>query len=184
MVARITGVVSATGGLKTLSEALVVSGIDETLSEEGPYTLFAPSENAFSEIGDDALVALAADREELAYTLRSHIVSGRYTLSDLVDLERLESIVGSELYVSLGEDDRLYVEEARIIRGDIETDNGVIHIIDLLILPLTDEVVIVDEAAGVASASSVGSIADREADFFFDYEAYADIDIDDDSIAV
>ena len=182
--AKITQVVSATQGLKTLSEALIVSGIDETLSEGGPYTLFAPNEEAFSEIGADALVALAADCEDLAYTLRSHVVSGKYLLSDLGDLHSLESIEGTELFVSLGEDDQLYVEEARIVQGDINADNGVIHLIDLLILPPSDEVVIVDEDAGFVRGNAVGLVAEGDGEAVFDYEAYAQIDEMDDSVAV
>jgi uncharacterized surface protein with fasciclin (FAS1) repeats len=184
MMARITEVVSATEGLKTLSEALIVSGLDETLSEEGPYTLFAPNEAAFSEIEVDALVALAADCDELACTLRSHVVSGRHSLSDLVRLKRLESIEGTELFVSLGVDDEPYVEEARIVRGDIEAENGIIHLIDLVIMPLAGETVIVDEATGFVSGNVIEIVADSDSDSVFDYEAYGEIGADDDSVAV
>jgi uncharacterized surface protein with fasciclin (FAS1) repeats len=183
-VAKITEVVSATQGLKTLSEALIVSGIDETLAESGPYTLFAPNEEAFSEIGADALVALAADCEDLAYALRSHVVSGTFMLSDLANLQTLQSIEGTELFISLGEDDELYVEEARIVRGDIDADNGVIHLIDLVILPPSGEVVIVDKDAGFVSGNVVGFGAEGDSNAVYDYEASAQIDEVDDSVAV
>jgi len=183
-VARITEVVSTTEGLKTLSKALIISGIDETLSEGGPFTLFAPNEEAFSEMGADALVALAADCEDLVYTLRSHVVRGRYLLDDLVGLEHLENIEGTELFVSLGEDDRLYVEEARIVRGDIEADNGVVHLIDLVILPLPSDVIPVDEDAGFVSGNVVGFVANSDSDSVFDYETFGEIDVEDDSVAV
>jgi len=184
MVAKITEVVSATEGLRTLSEALIVSGLDETLSQEGPFTLFAPNEHAFSEVGVDALVAMAADCDELSCTLRSHVVSGRLLLSDLIRLERLESIEGTELFVSLGMDEEPYVEEARIVRGDIEAENGIIHIIDLVIMPLARETVIVDEATGFVSGKVVDIVAQGDGDSFFDYETYDEVDADGDSIAV
>jgi len=182
-VARITNVVSATEELKTLSEAMIVSGIDETLSEDGPYTFFAPTEDAFSEIGADALVALAADCEDLAYTLRCHIVRGRHMLDDLLDLGLLKSIEGTELYISLGEDDEIYVEEARITRGDIQTGNGVIHLVDLVILPFTGDIVVVDEVAGMVDGNVVGISAGTEGVSAYDYETYRDDD-EDDSVAV
>jgi uncharacterized surface protein with fasciclin (FAS1) repeats len=138
-VAKISEVVSSTAGLKTLSEALTVSGIDKTLLGAGPFTFFAPTEEAFSELGVDELVALAADRDDLAATLRTHIVAGRYRMNDLVGMYDLESIDGTGLYVSVGEDHEAYVEEARIVQGDIEAENGVVHLIDLVILPLPDQ---------------------------------------------
>jgi uncharacterized surface protein with fasciclin (FAS1) repeats len=183
-VARIIEIVSVTGELKTLSEALIVSGIDKVLSEAGPYTLFAPSEQAFSEIGADALVALAADCEDLAYTLRSHVVNGRLMLSDLFDLERLKSIEGAELWVSRGEDGEAYVEEARIVRGDIEADNGVIHVVDLVLLPPTDEVGIAEQAVDFASTRVAGIADEVDEGIVFGYETHVGIGEEDGSVAV
>lgn len=181
--ARITEVVSATEGLKTLSEALIVSGLDETLAGEGPYTLFAPSDGAFSEIDTDTLVSLAAGREDLARTLLSHVVSGRRTLRDLTDLEFVQTAEGAEMWISLGEDGGVYVEEARILRGDIEAENGIIHIIDLLIPPFQ----------GAANQSGAeGLEAERVfetvslSDFvpFADYDAFGETTGDGECVAV
>jgi uncharacterized surface protein with fasciclin (FAS1) repeats len=184
MVPRITEVVSATEGLKTLSEALIVSGIDETLSAVGPYTLFAPTEDAFSEIGVDALVALAANREDLAHTLRTHIVAGTYLLSDLADIERLQSIAGTELFISVGEDDEAYVEEARIVRSDIDAENGIVHLVDLVILPLPVDGQIVDEASDVVGGAVVGIDSPADVTSVFDYETnYREVDAED-SVAI
>jgi uncharacterized surface protein with fasciclin (FAS1) repeats len=184
MVPRITEVVSATEGLKTLSEALIVSGIDETLSAVGPYTLFAPTEDAFSEIGVDALVALAANREDLAHTLRTHIVAGTYLLSDLADIERLQSIAGTELFISVGEDDEAYVEEARIVRGDIDAENGIIHLIDLVILPLPGDDLMPGKSSDVTSGAVVGIDSPANVTSVFDHETNYREDDADDSVAV
>ena len=105
-------------------------------------------------------------------------------LSDLANLQGLQSIEGTELFVSLGEDNELYVEEARIVRGDIKADNGVVHLVDLVILPPSDEVLIVDASAGFVGGSAVGLVAAGDGDAVFDYEAYAQIDEMDDSVAV
>ena len=122
-----------------MGKALIVSGMEETLAESGPYTLFAPNEEAFSELGANVLAALARDPDALTHQLRCHVVTGRHTLSDLVDAEFLDTIGATDLWVSLGEDGNVYIEEARVTRADIETENGVIHIIDLLILRLASE---------------------------------------------
>jgi uncharacterized surface protein with fasciclin (FAS1) repeats len=183
-VAKITDVVSATKGLKTLSEALIVSGLDDTLSEVGPFTLFAPTEDAFSEIGVDALVALAADSENLARTLQSHVVAGRYLLHDLADIDRLQSIAGTELFVSIGEDSEAYVEEARIVRGDVHAENGVVHLIDLVILPLADDDTAVDDAHDLPRGDVLGIASHSDGSSVFDYETYPGEDDEEDSVAV
>ena len=140
-VPRITEIVSKIEALHTLSEALACTRLHDILMEDGPYTLFAPSEEAFSELGTETLIALAADGLSLTQLLQSHIVAGRLTLRDLGGLGLLESLAGTELYVSYGPDGDSYIEEARVVRGDIEADNGVIHVVDLVILPFADETV-------------------------------------------
>lgn len=180
MAPNITQTVSTTPGLKTLKEALIVSGIDEALDKDGPYTLFAPSEDAFAEMGIDALVALASVRADLVHVLRSHIIPGKHMLRDLVDAQYLKNLEGSDLYLSMGEDDEIYVEEARIVRGDIVADNGIIHVIDLVVLPLADEVE-TGHASGLM-ASLVGLTVDVPLDAVFDYETA--LDQEDESVAV
>jgi uncharacterized surface protein with fasciclin (FAS1) repeats len=184
IVAKITEVVSATKRLKTLSEALIVSRIDEALSEDGPYTLFAPTEEAFSEIGVDTLVALAADREDLAHTLRSHVVAGKYLLHDLANMDRLHSIAGTELFVSIGEDCEAYVEEARIVLGDVHAENGVVHLIDLVILPLAEDEAAADGAQGVHAGDVLGIAPYSDVSSVFDYGTGVGEDDEDDSVAV
>jgi uncharacterized surface protein with fasciclin (FAS1) repeats len=139
-------------------------------------------EDAFHEMGADALVALAADEDGLANTLLSHIVPGRYLLRDLATVSILETVAGTELFISIGEDLEAYVEEARIVRGDVLADNGVIHLVDLLILPLADESPEDDIASGVVDEDEArtGSLYDFTSDFDAEFAARAD----DDSVAV
>jgi uncharacterized surface protein with fasciclin (FAS1) repeats len=182
--ALITKVVAETDDLRTLSAALIVSGIDEQLSQTGPYTFFAPNEDAFSEMGVDALVALAANREDLANTLRCHVVAGLYRLSDLTGEDQLRSIAGTELFVSIGEDDESYVEEARIIRGDLPAENGIIHLIDLVILPLPADSAASEDVAIPGDADAPGIVRYAVATTVFDHESDAPEDDERDSVAV
>lgn len=167
---RISKVVSATRDLRTLSEALIVSGIDVAVDDTGPFTLFAPNEDAFTEIGHDALVALAANPEDLADTLLWHVVPGQYMLAELAELEVLPNALGCDLYVTVGEDDELYVEEARLIEGDIVAANGIIHIVDLVILPLESALAVLTEVAGPTEPHAAPRASARGSDSFFDHE--------------
>ncbi len=181
--AKITEVVSATEGLKTLSEALIVSGLDDVLSGDGPFTLFAPNDDAFSELDTETLVYLASDREDLAAMLLSHVVRGNRSLSELTDVEFVETSEGSEIWVSLGEDGGVYVEEARVLEQDIEAENGIIHIIDLLMLPLQGSV---DQGAASGSEAECVYEAVTLSDFvpFGDFEAFGKTSGDGEPVAV
>jgi hypothetical protein len=94
-------------------------------------------------------------------------VAGRHAFDDLEDLSTLETVEGTDLFVSLGEDGHTYIEEARIVQSDIEADNGIIHIIDLVVLPISDEVAVLNEpgpgdmTTGMPTAGS--ALFDREA---------------------
>ena len=149
--AVVSEIVSTTDNLKSLAEALRVTDLNETLSSDGPFTLFAPTDAAFAELGPDRLIALVADNEELTYSLLSHVIAGKYSLSKLGNIERLTSGAESELYISVGDSGELYVEEARVVKADIEADNGIIHVIDVVILPLAEEMLDSMDAGPIAS---------------------------------
>jgi len=149
--AVVSEIVSTTDNLKSLAEALRVTDLNETLSSEGPFTLFAPTDAAFAELGTDRLIALVADNDEFTYALLSHVIAGKYSLSKLRNIERLISGAESELYISVGDSGELYVEEARVVKADIEADNGIIHVIDVVILPLAEEMLESMDADPIAS---------------------------------
>jgi uncharacterized surface protein with fasciclin (FAS1) repeats len=171
IVARISEIVSATRTLRTLSDAFVVSGVDMTVDSDGPYTLFAPNEDAFSELGSQALIALAADPENLASKLRFHLIPGRYTLRELGNLGTLPNCADSSLYVSIGEDGDTYVEEARIVDADIAAENGIIHIVDLVILPLESAIAALDDVDGPDERDYLPSLRTVSSNPFFDQES-------------
>ena len=115
--------------------------------------------------------------------LLSHVVGGRHSLSDLTDLEFVHTAEGAEMWISLGEDGGVYVEEARVLRGNIEAENGIIHIIDLLILPLQGAVdrsgAEGPEAECIFEAVSLDAFAP-----FADYEPFGQANAEGEPVAV
>ena len=110
-----------------LVTALEQTGLAETLSAEGPFTLFAPTDDAFAELPEGALEAMTAD--ELAEVLRAHVVAGAVTADELGDT--ITTLAGTTLPVGMAS-----VGEATVLRADIEAANGIIHAIDTVLLPV------------------------------------------------
>jgi len=122
------------GSFETLVLALNTTGLDETLSEEGPYTVFAPTDEAFEELPEGTLDTLMEDEEQLSEVLTYHVVSGEYMASDLTDGTTLETVQGEMITINVT-DDNVMVDDANVIQPDIVASNGVIHVIDAVILP-------------------------------------------------
>jgi len=122
------------GSFETLVLALNTTGLDETLSEEGPYTVFAPTDDAFEELPEGTLDALMEDEEQLSEVLTYHVVSGEYMASDLTDGTTLETVQGEMITINVT-DDNVMVDDANVVQPDIVASNGVIHVIDAVILP-------------------------------------------------
>lgn len=129
----------ANSDLSTLADALTAASLLETLKQEGPYTVLAPNNAAFAEIQEslDTLL-LPENQEQLANVLKYHVVSGAITSSDLVDGQEVETLSGAKLTVAI-EDEVVYFEDARgsramVISKDIEATNGVVHVIDSVLL--------------------------------------------------
>lgn len=129
----------------TLVEAIKAADLAETLSKEGPFTVFAPVDDAFTELGADMLEALLADKEALTTVLTYHVVSGVYLAEDVVDAGRLTTLQGEDLMIMESPDDGVLVDEAAIIQADIVVENGVIHLIDLVLKPEAVQIVDVDD---------------------------------------
>jgi uncharacterized surface protein with fasciclin (FAS1) repeats len=123
------------GNLNTLVTAVKAAGLVETLKGTGPFTVFAPTDAAFSKIPKAKLDALLADKEALRAVLTYHVVPGKVMSADLV-AERLTTVktVQGE---SVNIDARIsvYVNDATVTMADIETSNGVVHLIDTVIMP-------------------------------------------------
>jgi uncharacterized surface protein with fasciclin (FAS1) repeats len=108
--------------------------IVETLSGEGPFTVFAPNDAAFAKIPSEDLNALLADKDALTNVLTYHVVAGKVMASDVVNLSEAETVQGSTVDITV-ENGEVMVDGAKVIATDIETSNGVIHVIDSVIMP-------------------------------------------------
>lgn len=123
----------AAGSFTTLAAALGAAGLVETLKGPGPFTVFAPTDDAFAALPDGAVDGLLADTAALAKVLTYHVVSGRVMSGDLTDGMTAPTVGGANLTISLA--DGASVNGASITQADIEASNGVIHVIDTVLMP-------------------------------------------------
>lgn len=129
-------VAAEAGSFTTLLAAAEAAGLVETLTGEGPYTVFAPTDEAFAALEEGTLDALLADPEALADILLYHVVPGKVMAADVVGLESATTAQGSDVTITV-DGDAVMVNEANVTATDIEASNGVIHVIDAVILPPT-----------------------------------------------
>lgn len=125
---------AAAGNFGTLVKAVQAAGLVDTLKGDGPFTVFAPTDEAFARIAAAQLTALLADKQALAKVLTYHVVSGKLLASEVAGQSTLPTAQGGELMVDT-DGDRVMINEARVITTDIETRNGVIHVIDSVLMP-------------------------------------------------
>ncbi|MGQ9657716.1 MAG: fasciclin domain-containing protein [Fimbriimonadales bacterium] len=121
------------GSFKTLVQAVQAAGLVETLSGEGPFTVFAPTDEAFAQIPQDTLQAVLANKEQLTAILTYHVVPGKLMAADVVRSTQLQTVQGQSITVST--EGGVRVDDANVVQTDIEADNGVIHVIDRVIMP-------------------------------------------------
>lgn len=124
----------AAGSFTTLATALEAAGLVETLKGEGPFTVFAPTDSAFAQLPDGALESLLADPEKLSKVLTYHVVPGKVTSADVIALDSASTVNGKALPID-AEDGRVMIGDASVIQTDIQATNGVIHVIDAVLLP-------------------------------------------------
>jgi len=122
------------GSFKTLVAAVEAAGLVETLSGEGPFTVFAPTDDAFAALPEGALEALLKDKEALTSVLTYHVVSGSLDAEKVVGQKTLETVNGQSFKITVGEDG-VMINNARVVSTDIVCSNGVVHVIDAVILP-------------------------------------------------
>ena len=120
------------GNFKTLATALTAAGLIDTLKGPGPFTVFAPTDEAFAKVPKAQLDALLADKAKLTAVLTYHVVAGKVMAKD-VKAGKVKTVQGSEL--TIGTTGGVTVDAARVIATDIVADNGVIHVIDSVVLP-------------------------------------------------
>lgn len=122
------------GSFKTLVAAVEAAGLVETLSGEGPFTVFAPTDEAFAALPEGTVEALLKDKQALASILTYHVVSGSLDAEKVAGQKKLETVNGQSFKISVGEEG-VMIDNARVVSTDIVCSNGIVHVIDTVILP-------------------------------------------------
>lgn len=122
----------AAGSFKTLATALQAAGLVDTLKGKGPFTVFAPTDEAFAKVPKDQLDALLKDKAKLTAVLTYHVVPGKVMAAD-VKAGKVKTVQGGDITVTTT--GGVKVDAANVVKTDIVADNGVIHVIDSVILP-------------------------------------------------
>lgn len=127
------------GNFKTLVAAVNAAGLAETLSGPGPFTVFAPTDAAFAKLPAGTIDALLADKEKLASILTYHVISGKVVASDITSSNGAKpaTINGQELDITVRAGN-VYVNGAQVTMADVQASNGVIHVIDGVVLPKSE----------------------------------------------
>jgi transforming growth factor-beta-induced protein len=129
------------GSFTTLVAALQATGLDATLADtNSSFTVFAPTDDAFALLGDDTINALLADTDTLSNILTYHVITGEVDATTAISLAgtTVSMVNGDSVGLSLSPDNELLVNAATVIIADIQTDNGIIHVIDAVLLPPSD----------------------------------------------
>ena len=121
---------------KTLVAAVTAADLIETLSGEGPFTIFAPSDDAFAKLPMNTVKHLlkAENKEELVSLLTNHVVAGNVMSGDLRDGQMVETLGGEKLQVSI-EDGEVLINGSKVTAPDLAASNGVVHVLDSVIIP-------------------------------------------------
>ena len=132
----IVAVAANAGQFNTLIAAVKAAGLVETLQGPGPFTVFAPTDAAFAKLPKGTIEALLNDKEKLTAILTYHVVSGKVMAADIIKSGGAEpaTVNGAPVSVTI-RDGKVYVDEAQVTAADIQASNGVIHVIDSVIMP-------------------------------------------------
>jgi uncharacterized surface protein with fasciclin (FAS1) repeats len=121
------------GSFKTLVTAIKAANLGDTLKGTGPFTVFAPTDEAFAKLPDGTLDALLKDIPKLKKILTYHVVSGKVMASDVIKLKSAATVEGSN--VKIDASNGVKVNDATVSTPDVAADNGVIHVIDTVLIP-------------------------------------------------
>jgi len=124
----------AAGSFTTLAKALGAAGLVDTLKGPGPFTVFAPTDAAFAKLPAGTLEKLLADKEQLTKVLTYHVVAGKVMAADVVKLKSAKTVEGADVKIAV-KGKSVMVNGANVVKTDIEASNGVIHVIDAVLLP-------------------------------------------------
>jgi len=126
-------VAAKAGSFQTLAAAIKAAGLESTLQGKGPFTVFAPTDAAFAKLPKETLDGLLKDKEALTRVLTYHVVPGRLEAAQVLRTKEAKTVQGQAITFSAGKEPM--VNNARIIATDVAANNGVIHVIDTVILP-------------------------------------------------
>jgi uncharacterized surface protein with fasciclin (FAS1) repeats len=126
----------AAGDFTTLAAALEAGGLIDTLKSDGPFTVFAPTDEAFAKLPAGTVENLLKpeNKDQLVAILTYHVVAGKVKAADVVKLDSAATVNGSDVRIRV-EEGSVFVDDARVVTTDIGASNGVIHVIDSVILP-------------------------------------------------
>ncbi len=125
---------AAAGQFKTLAALLQKAGLAGTLQGKGPYTVFAPTDAAFAKVPKATLAALAADKAKLRAVLLYHVVKGKVTAAQAMKLHSAKTLEGKPLAIRVS-GGKVHVGGATVVKADVMASNGVIHVIDRVLIP-------------------------------------------------
>lgn len=126
----------AAGSFQTLVAAVQAAGLVDALSGEGPFTVFAPTDEAFAALPEGTVESLLLEenRDQLVAILTCHVVAGNVTAADVAGLDSATTLQGQDITIMV-EGETVQINNATVVQADIHTSNGVIHVIDAVILP-------------------------------------------------
>ncbi|TAE60501.1 MAG: fasciclin domain-containing protein [Nostocales cyanobacterium] len=130
--ADIVDIAVSNDAFTTLVAAVQAASLVETLKSPGPFTVFAPTNDAFAKLPPGTITTLLQNIPQLSRILTYHVVPGKLTKADLAKLGTVTSVEGSTININC--DDNFEVKNATVVAADIEADNGIIHVIDTVIL--------------------------------------------------
>ena len=132
---NIVNVASNAGNFNTLLKAAVEAGLANTLSEDGPFTVFAPTDSAFEKLPDEVIISLLKkeNKDKLVNILKFHVISGSYP-SDKLPLLPLKTLNGQDVNFKVDDGD-IFINGAKILKANIKASNGIIHVIDGVLTP-------------------------------------------------
>jgi uncharacterized surface protein with fasciclin (FAS1) repeats len=124
----------AAGQFTTLAKALTAAGLIDTLKGEGPFTVFAPTDEAFAKIPAEKLAALLQDKAALTRVLTYHVVAGKVMAKDVAGMTTATSLAGPSLTID-AKKNGVRIDNAKVLTADVAASNGVIHVIDTVLIP-------------------------------------------------
>ena len=125
---------AAAGTFKSLAAALQAAGLVQTLKGPGPFTVFAPTDEAFARIPKADLDALLKDKAKLTAVLSYHVFAGNANSADLRGLKDLSTVQGGRIRIEAGKTG-LKVDSATVVKADVPASNGIIHVVDTVLIP-------------------------------------------------